>query len=143
MLGNFSFGDYFKKEAIHYAWTLLTEVFKLPKESLMVTVYEKDDEAYDIWNKQIGLPPEKIVRIGDNNRMAYYSNFGKTVDICAPGGDVNVGVGNESAILSTTPVDEKYAGEGKAYTCYLQGTSMSCPMVSGVAALLVSYFGEA
>lgn len=60
MLGNFSFGDYFKKEAITFAWTLLTEVYKLPKESLMVTVYEKDDEAYDIWNKQIGLPPEKI-----------------------------------------------------------------------------------
>ena len=87
MLGNFSFGDYFKKEAIHYAWTLLTEVFKLPKESLMVTVYEKDDEAYDIWNKQIGLPPEKIVRIGDNKGGLYESdNFWQMGDTgpCGP-----------------------------------------------------------
>ena len=66
MLGNFSFGDYFKKEAITFAWTLLTEVYKLPKESLMVTVYEKDHEAYDIWIKKIGLTHEKIVSSVDN-----------------------------------------------------------------------------
>lgn len=87
MLGNFSFGDYFKKEAIYFAWTLLTEVYKLPKESLMVTVYEKDDEAYDIWNKQIGLPPEKIVRIGDNKGGLYESdNFWQMGDTgpCGP-----------------------------------------------------------
>lgn len=87
MLGNFSFGDYFKKEAITFAWTLLTEVYKLPKESLMVTVYEKDDEAYDIWNKQIGLPPEKIVRIGDNKGGLYESdNFWQMGDTgpCGP-----------------------------------------------------------
>jgi alanyl-tRNA synthetase len=74
MLGNFSFGDYFKKDAIHYAWELLTEVFKLPKEKLMVTVYAEDDEAYDIWTKEIGLPPEKVVRIGDNKGARYASD---------------------------------------------------------------------
>ena len=67
MLGNFSFGDYFKEDAIHYAWEFLTEVIKLPKEKLMVTVYETDDEAFDIWNKKIGVPADKIVRIGDKS----------------------------------------------------------------------------
>ncbi len=65
MLGNFSFGDYFKKDAIHYAWELLTSVYKLPKDKLWVTVYQTDDEAYDIWAKDIGVPKERIVRIGD------------------------------------------------------------------------------
>jgi alanyl-tRNA synthetase len=65
MLGNFSFGDYFKKDAIHYAWELLTGVYKLPKERLWVTVYQTDDEAYDIWAKEIGVPQSRIVRIGD------------------------------------------------------------------------------
>jgi len=74
MLGNFSFGDYFKRDAIKYAWELLTEVYKLPKERLMVTVYAEDDEAYDIWNKEIGLPKEKIVRIGDNKGARYASD---------------------------------------------------------------------
>ena len=66
MLGNFSFGDYFKHDAILYAWELLTEHFKLPREKLWATVYAEDDEAYDIWLKVIGLPAERIVRIGDN-----------------------------------------------------------------------------
>ncbi len=74
MLGNFSFGDYFKQDAILYAWELLTEVFKLPKERLMVTVYAEDDEAYDIWTRQVGLPPEKVVRIGDNKGSRYASD---------------------------------------------------------------------
>ncbi|MCW5576656.1 MAG: alanine--tRNA ligase, partial [Burkholderiales bacterium] len=65
MLGNFSFGDYFKKDAIHFAWELLTSVYGLPKEKLWVTVYQTDDEAYDIWAKEIGVPKERIVRIGD------------------------------------------------------------------------------
>jgi len=59
MLGNFSFGDYFKKDAIQYAWELLTEIYKIPKEKLLVTVYSEDDEAYDIWAKLIGIHPEK------------------------------------------------------------------------------------
>ena len=65
MLGNFSFGDYFKKEAIHFAWELLTSVYKLPREKLWVTVYQTDDEAYGIWAGDIGVPKERIVRIGD------------------------------------------------------------------------------
>ena len=65
MLGNFSFGDYFKHDAIQYAWELLTGVYKLPKDKLWVTVYQTDDEAYDIWQKEIGIPKERIVRIGD------------------------------------------------------------------------------
>jgi len=74
MLGNFSFGDYFKQDAIQYAWELLTEVFKLPKDKLWVTVYAEDDEAYDIWFKQIGVPEERIVRIGDNKGSRYASD---------------------------------------------------------------------
>ena len=87
MLGNFSFGDYFKKEAIVYAWTLLTEVYKLPKESLMVTVYDKDDEAYNIWKDVVGVPEHKIVRIGDNKGGLYESdNFWQMGDTgpCGP-----------------------------------------------------------
>jgi len=74
MLGNFSFGDYFKKDAIAYAWELLTEHFKLPKDKLWVTVYAEDDEAYEIWNKQVGVPAERIVRIGDNKGARYASD---------------------------------------------------------------------
>ncbi|PMN92861.1 alanine--tRNA ligase [Enterovibrio norvegicus] len=65
MLGNFSFGDYFKEDAINYAWEFLTDVLKLPKEKLMVTVYETDDEAFALWNERIGIPADRIVRIGD------------------------------------------------------------------------------
>jgi len=74
MLGNFSFGDYFKKDAIQLAWDLLTQVFKLPKEKLLVTVYAEDDEAYEIWNKQIGIPTDRIIRIGDNKGARYASD---------------------------------------------------------------------
>ncbi|HSH73980.1 MAG TPA: alanine--tRNA ligase [Methylophilaceae bacterium] len=74
MLGNFSFGDYFKRDAIKYAWELLTEVYKLPKEKLLVTVYAEDDEAYDIWTKEIGIAPEKVIRIGDNKGARYASD---------------------------------------------------------------------
>ena len=74
MLGNFSFGDYFKVDAIKYAWELLTEVYKLPSERLWVTVYAEDDEAYEIWNKTIGVPAERIVRIGDNKGARYASD---------------------------------------------------------------------
>ncbi|HEY9238503.1 MAG TPA: alanine--tRNA ligase [Burkholderiaceae bacterium] len=74
MLGNFSFGDYFKRDAIAYAWELLTEVYKLPKDKLWVTVYAEDDEAYEIWNKTVGVPAERIVRIGDNKGARYASD---------------------------------------------------------------------
>ncbi len=89
MLGNFSFGDYFKRDAIHYAWEFLTDPkwLGLPKEKLMVTVYASDDEAFDIWNKEIGVPAEKIVRIGDNKGAPYASdNFWQMGDTgpCGP-----------------------------------------------------------
>ena len=74
MLGNFSFGDYFKRDAIQYAWQLLTEVYQLPKEKLWVTVYADDDEAYDIWADEIHVPRERIVRIGDNKGAKYASD---------------------------------------------------------------------
>ncbi|KAF0205978.1 MAG: alanyl-tRNA [Gallionellaceae bacterium] len=74
MLGNFSFGDYFKRDAINYAWELLTVVFKLPKDKLTVTVYAEDDEAYDIWANEIGVPRERIIRIGDNKGARYASD---------------------------------------------------------------------
>jgi alanyl-tRNA synthetase len=74
MLGNFSFGDYFKRDAIKYAWELLTDVFKLPKDKLYVTEYAEDDEAYDIWTKEVGLPTERVIRIGDNKGARYASD---------------------------------------------------------------------
>ncbi|HDR9274084.1 TPA: alanine--tRNA ligase [Burkholderia vietnamiensis] len=74
MLGNFSFGDYFKHDAIRFAWELLTEVYQLPKDKLWVTVYQEDDEAYDIWAKEVGVPAERIIRIGDNKGARYASD---------------------------------------------------------------------
>ena len=74
MLGNFSFGDYFKQDAIKYAWEFLTKVLQLPEEKLLVTVYETDDEAFDIWNKEIGVPAEKIIRIGDKSPEKKYES---------------------------------------------------------------------
>jgi len=88
MLGNFSFGDYFKKDAIQFAWELLTKVYKLPPERLWTTVYETDDEAYDLWTKTIGVPGERCVRIGDNPGGAKYQsdNFWQMADTgpCGP-----------------------------------------------------------
>lgn len=76
MLGNFSFGDYFKRDAIHYAWEFLTgpQWLAIPKEKLLVTVYASDDEAFEIWNQQVGVPADKIIRIGDNKGCAYASD---------------------------------------------------------------------
>lgn len=87
MLGNFSFGDYFKQDAIRYAWELLTTVYKLPAEKLWVTVYQEDDEAYDIWASEIGVPKERIIRIGDKGGVRYNSdNFWQMADTgpCGP-----------------------------------------------------------
>ena len=87
MLGNFSFGDYFKRDAIHFAWELLTTVYGLPPEKLWATDYQEDDEAYDIWANEIGLPKERIVRIGDNKGARYASdNFWQMADTgpCGP-----------------------------------------------------------
>ncbi|RZJ12147.1 MAG: alanine--tRNA ligase [Acidovorax sp.] len=87
MLGNWSFGDYFKRESLKWAWELLTEVYKLPPDRLLATVYQEDDEAYDIWTKEIGLPPERVIRIGDNKGGRYKSdNFWMMADTgpCGP-----------------------------------------------------------
>jgi alanyl-tRNA synthetase len=87
MLGNFSFGDYFKQDAILYAWELLTKVWGIPAERLLVTIYHSDDEAFAIWNQQVGLPPERIIRIGDNKGAPFASdNFWQMADTgpCGP-----------------------------------------------------------
>ncbi len=100
MLGNFSFGDYFKRDAITYAWELLTSVYKLPKERLWVTVYQDDDEAYGIWSKEVGVPAERIVRIGDNKGAKYASdNFWQMADTgpCGPCSEIFYDHGPEVA----------------------------------------------
>jgi len=87
MLGNFSFGDYFKRDAIHYAWELLTKVYQLPAERLWVTVYQDDDEAFEIWANEVGVPVDRIIRIGDNKGARYASdNFWQMADTgpCGP-----------------------------------------------------------
>jgi len=88
MLGNFSFGDYFKRDAIRYAWDLLTEVYKLPPEKLWVTVYQTDDEAYDVWTKEIGVPKGRCIRVGDKPGGPKYQsdNFWQMADTgpCGP-----------------------------------------------------------
>ncbi len=87
MLGNWSFGDYFKRDSLMWAWELLTKVYGLPAEKLWATVYETDDEAYDIWVNVIGLPKERVVRIGDNKGAPYASdNFWQMADTgpCGP-----------------------------------------------------------
>src|SRR6201991_1949457 len=86
-LGNSSFGDYSKRDAIHYAWELLTTVYQLPKDKLWVTVYQEDDEAYGIWANDVGVPAERIIRIGDNKGARYASdNFWQMADTgpCGP-----------------------------------------------------------
>ena len=100
MLGNFSFGDYFKRDAITYAWELLTQHFMLPPEKLWVTVYAEDDEAYDIWHKEVGVPAERIVRIGDNKGGRYMSdNFWMMGDTgpCGPCSEIFYDHGPEIA----------------------------------------------
>ena len=91
MLGNWSFGDYFKRESIEWGWQLLTQVYKLPPERLLATVYHEDDEAYDIWTQIIGLPPERVIRIGDNKGGKYKSdNFWMMADTgpCGPSSEI-------------------------------------------------------
>ncbi|MDP3797517.1 MAG: alanine--tRNA ligase [Polaromonas sp.] len=100
MLGNWSFGDYFKRESLKWAWELLTEVYKLPADKLWATVYIDDDEAYDIWTKEIGLPPERVVRIGDNKGAKYASdNFWMMADTgpCGPCSEIFYDHGPEIA----------------------------------------------
>lgn len=90
MLGNFSFGDYFKEDAIKYAWTLLTDVYGLPAEKLWVTIYFEDDEAFDIWHQQMGVPAERIIRIGDKGGRYQSDNFWQMADTgpCGPSSEI-------------------------------------------------------
>jgi alanyl-tRNA synthetase len=101
MLGNFSFGDYFKRDAIRYAWQLLTEVYGLPKEKLWTTVYVDDDEAYDIWTQEIGVPANRCVRIGDKPGQPKYvsDNFWQMADTgpCGPCSEIFYDHGPEVA----------------------------------------------
>jgi alanyl-tRNA synthetase len=100
MLGNFSFGDYFKRDAIHYAWELLTQIYQLPPEKLWVTVYAEDDEAYNIWANDIKVPTDRIIRIGDNKGARYASdNFWQMADTgpCGPCSEIFYDHGEEIA----------------------------------------------
>jgi alanyl-tRNA synthetase len=97
MLGNWSFGDYFKRDSLKWGWELLTQVYKLPPERLLATVYQDDQEAYDIWTKEIGLPPERVIRIGDNKGKKYASdNFWMMADTgpCGPCSEIFYDHGN-------------------------------------------------
>jgi alanyl-tRNA synthetase len=100
MLGNWSFGDYFKRDALKWAWELLTQVYKLPADKLWATVYIDDDEAYDIWTREIGVPPERVVRIGDNKGAKYQSdNFWMMADTgpCGPCSEIFYDHGSDIA----------------------------------------------
>ena len=115
MLGNFSFGDYFKRDAIHYAWELLTGVYGLPKEKLWVTVYQEDDEAYGIWQNEIGVPPERIMRIGDNKGARYASdNFWQMADTgpCGPCSEIFY---DHGADVAGGPPGQRRAGRRPLY----------------------------
>jgi alanyl-tRNA synthetase len=125
MLGNFSFGDYFKRDAIHFAWEFLTgeQWLALPKDKLMVTVYATDDEAFDIWNKEIGVPAEKIVRIGDNKGAPYASdNFWQMGDTgpCGPCTEIFYDHGDTSGAA------RREARKKTATASSKSGTTCSC-----------------
>jgi alanyl-tRNA synthetase len=92
MLGNFSFGDYFKKEAIEFAWEFLTDVLKMDTDNLWISVYKDDDEAFDIWNKVIGFPKERIVRLGDKDN--FWGPAGPT-GACGPSSEIHIDLGEE------------------------------------------------
>ncbi len=92
MLGNFSFGDYFKEEAILWSWELLTEIYRLPAEKLHISVYQDDDEAYDIWRKKIGIPAERIVRLGEKDNFWAMGDTGP----CGPCSEIHIDQGEET-----------------------------------------------
>src|SRR5512138_3356657 len=110
MLGNFSFGDYFKKDAIQFAWELLTRVYKLDPKKLWTTVYQTDDEAYEIWTRVVGVPPERCVRIGDKPGGQKYQsdNFWQMADTgpCGPCSEIFYDHG------AAVPGDDRPNGEG-------------------------------
>lgn len=125
MLGNFSFGDYFKHDAIQFAWELLTgeNWFALPKERLWVTVYETDDEAYEIWEKEVGIPRERIIRIGDNKGAPYASDNFWQMGIPVPA----VRAPKSSTIMATTSgAALREARKKTAIAILRSGTSSLC-----------------
>jgi alanyl-tRNA synthetase len=93
MLGNFSFGDYFKQDAIQYAWELMTQVYKLPADRLIPTVYKEDDEAFGIWEKEIGIPTSRIYRLGEEDN---YWDMGDTGP-CGPCSEIQYDAGPEAS----------------------------------------------
>ncbi len=101
MLGNFSFGDYFKREAILYAWELLTEVYKLPKDKLWVTIYKDDDEAFEIWTKEVGFPAERIVRMGEKDNFWAMGDTGP----CGPCSEIIIDQGEDMACGPNCGID--------------------------------------
>ena len=125
MLGNFSFGDYFKRDAIRYAWELLTVHYGLPKEKLWTTVYETDDEAFDIWTKEIGVPKERCIRIGDKpgGRKYESDNFWQMADTgpCGPCSEIFYDHG--PGVAGGPP---GLAGRRTATATSRSGTSCSC-----------------
>lgn len=134
MLGNFSFGDYFKRDALKFAWEFLTseQWLALPKDKLYATVYHTDDEAYDIWNKEIGLAPERIIRIGDNKGEKYASdNFWAMGDTgpCGPCSEfsltmvITFGVVYQAHLKKTVTVSLK---SGTTFSCSLIVLLMAC-----------------
>ena len=100
MLGNFSFGDYFKREAIFFAWELLTEVYKLPKDRLWVSVYQDDDEAFDIWNREVGFPAGRIVRLGEKDNFWSMGDTGP----CGPCSEIIIDQGEDMACGPTCDI---------------------------------------
>ena len=92
MLGNFSFGDYFKREAIHWAWEFITEVMQIPKEVIWITVYEEDDEARDIWVNEVGVNPERVVKLGKEDNFWEHGT-----GPCGPCSEIHVDRGEEFA----------------------------------------------
>jgi len=108
MLGNFAFGEYFKKEAIHYAWDLLTNVYGLPKDKLYVSVYEEDDEAADIWHQQEGVPKEKIFRFGEKDNFWRMGSSGP----CGPNSEIFYDLGEG---IEGDPKDNVMGGEGDRF----------------------------
>lgn len=114
MLGNFSFGDYFKYEAIHYAWELLTNIYKLPKEKLLITVYKDDDESFDIWKSDIGISSDRLISIGDDNIRYNSDNFWQMDNTgpCGPCSEIfyqsNSNLDKDYSILINEKIDNNY-----------------------------------
>jgi alanyl-tRNA synthetase len=133
MLGNFSFGDYFKREAIRFAWEFLTEVINLPKERLWVSVYEQDDEAFEIWHKDIGLPAERIVRLGKKDN--WWGPVGDSGP-CGPDTEIHYDRGEEFGCGDPIASQAAIATDGANFGTWCSSnmtskrTALYCPCLS-------------